>query len=512
MYNFNKYYKDSVKKVNDKMTTIGKNISEKGNNGFDKLPNSWQDQIEGKSYDYENYLIKKLDERIGVSPDNEKFKILINKPLKYSAKDKEIIREQNFISPEIIGTGTVTFADYFYNMSQIDPDVVSAIDFSRKNTEFRTFEDVRNFVKLNHESLSNTGSLQALKGFTGEQIVADYLRSQGHIVEFPNQINQEGYDLIVDGNKFQVKWVGEDSRAITEHFEKYPDIPVYTSMEMAEEYGDNPMVNTLPFSSDDALESGTDTVNSFDSIGDGSAMGIPVLTMCTSTYSAYKKVKSDSMSINEALKYVALDTVAVGGGGYAGATLGFEAGAMLAPATGGISVVIAPVIGGIVGAFAGRKIISLFRKSEVDEAYELLEYSLFSLANKIIDNKQLIRNNLRSTLRRQRMCFRKIITSSLVDETINMRIKNPSMNYILLREIAERYRLDSNLMWKNRKEISDKILLDYKIDDKNELQRVIPIIYQYKGAIELSSQVTKKFYEESLSAFQNYNKVKKKYE
>ena len=44
--------------------------------------------------------------------------------------------------------------------------------------------------------------------------------------------NQAGYDLLVNGEEFQVKCVADIS-SVSNHFEKYPDIPVFINEEIS---------------------------------------------------------------------------------------------------------------------------------------------------------------------------------------------------------------------------------------------------------------------------------------
>lgn len=54
---------------------------------------------------------------------------------------------------------------------------------------------------------SIAGAMERLEGYTAERIVAAHLVAQGHIVEFADIPNQEGWDILVDGHPIQVKCV-----------------------------------------------------------------------------------------------------------------------------------------------------------------------------------------------------------------------------------------------------------------------------------------------------------------
>ncbi len=65
-----------------------------------------------------------------------------------------------------------------------------------------------------------------------EQIVAIRLLEQGHQISFPENPNEPGHDLIVDGMPFQVKCTS-DLGTIEDRFAKFPDIQVIANAEMA---------------------------------------------------------------------------------------------------------------------------------------------------------------------------------------------------------------------------------------------------------------------------------------
>ena len=128
----------------------------------------------------------------------------------------------------------LTIGDIAYSAASIDPSVIQAVDFARVEdvsdlAAFSVFAD-----KLQALSPSGVvGAVSNVKGYVAEQLVAAELASQGHQVEFPETSNQAGWDLLVDGEKFQVKWLG-DPGGLTAHFEKY-DYPVLANAELADQ-------------------------------------------------------------------------------------------------------------------------------------------------------------------------------------------------------------------------------------------------------------------------------------
>ena len=128
----------------------------------------------------------------------------------------------------------LTTADILFDAMAIDPQVVSATDFSRA-------EDINNIFEFGAfaeriesvNSLAQAGAENQLRGYVAEMIVATRLKE--HDVSLAETSNTPGYDLIVDGNPFQVKCYRDADtglRALENHFEQYPDIPVYANSEI----------------------------------------------------------------------------------------------------------------------------------------------------------------------------------------------------------------------------------------------------------------------------------------
>lgn len=128
----------------------------------------------------------------------------------------------------------LTLGDILYNAFSIDPAVLQAADFSR-------VEDLGNpvaFAAFAHriegmDPDAHLGAVSNLKGYVAERVVAARLIEQGHVVEFPGTSNQTGWDISVDGTRFQIKDM-EDLSGLHRHFvEKGYDFPVIANAELA---------------------------------------------------------------------------------------------------------------------------------------------------------------------------------------------------------------------------------------------------------------------------------------
>lgn len=135
----------------------------------------------------------------------------------------------------------LTLGDLLYSAGAIDPTVLKAADFAHVanlsgRLEFGEFAN----VFLTADGVSLQGSLSRLEGYVAEHAVAAQLTAAGHQVDFPGSSNNAGWDLLVDGQPFQVKF-REDVAGIKEHFDQF-DFPVIANIELAgripEEFAD----------------------------------------------------------------------------------------------------------------------------------------------------------------------------------------------------------------------------------------------------------------------------------
>lgn len=127
----------------------------------------------------------------------------------------------------------LTVADIVFDAAAIDPRVVSAADFTRAED----IEGIFSFGLFAERietmgDIARAGAENQLRGYVAEMIVAT--RLSGHEVSLADNPNTAGYDLLVDGNPFQVKCYRDGRTAVEaldEHFASNPDIPVYLNSE-----------------------------------------------------------------------------------------------------------------------------------------------------------------------------------------------------------------------------------------------------------------------------------------
>lgn len=150
--------------------------------------------------------------------------------------------ERKDVYRDSVAIAAASIGDLIYSLAAIDPQVVAAADFSRSDEIDNPFDFAAHFFEKfesgwgerKESSVAEQGDIAQLKGFTMEQIAATKLVDDGHVVEMPVDPNQPGWDLMVDGQPFQVKCLA-DSSLLNEHFARYPDIPVLANSDLIDE-------------------------------------------------------------------------------------------------------------------------------------------------------------------------------------------------------------------------------------------------------------------------------------
>ncbi|TVQ75480.1 MAG: hypothetical protein EA363_00490 [Balneolaceae bacterium] len=125
----------------------------------------------------------------------------------------------------------LTIGDITYSLAAIDPTVMDAADFSRvadlgDRLPFAEFS----LVISQMVPSSHLGAVSNLKGYVAEHVVAQQLVLQGHEVDLAGTSNEAGWDILVDGEKFQIKSLAS-SGGIRTHFNQY-DYPVIANSEL----------------------------------------------------------------------------------------------------------------------------------------------------------------------------------------------------------------------------------------------------------------------------------------
>jgi hypothetical protein len=305
----------------------------------------------------------------------ENYDMAVKLPLEKQMRGGNAVVDKLFrktsTSSTLIG---ISFIDIFYDYLMINPEAIDAINFARE-------EDLTNFFSFQqfaeNFNFSNAGELTRLKGYTAEQLVALELQGKGHDVSFPDTSNQVGYDLIVDGQPFQVKCLSEPS-GVYEHFRNYPDIPVLVNKELMKSLDDHPLVYGTEVSNEEVIDI---TRNSLTHAAEFGELDIPIITLAVSSLSNGYKIISDGLAIRLAGLNVVNETVSRSIAAFAGKGVGL----VIGPAFGPAGVVVMPMFLGLAGAYNGGKITNQVKKLYTRKERELVLNDLFNLVKKVLD-------------------------------------------------------------------------------------------------------------------------------
>ena len=133
---------------------------------------------------------------------------------------------------------SISLGDLIYDILRVDPKVIEGIDFVRKESLTNAFKiGKQEIIDRSNKSLSSLDSLHSnYTGYTFERMVGLEYQQKGSEVVFPEMANNPGYDVIINGQEFQIKCQAEGINLLTKHFEKYPNIPIIANQEAAIEF------------------------------------------------------------------------------------------------------------------------------------------------------------------------------------------------------------------------------------------------------------------------------------
>lgn len=248
--------------------------------------------------------------------------------------------------------GSLVLGEILYDYIRIDPTVVEGIDFARSDDLSNIF-GLNDFAEkvLAKGADSLAGDLNQLHGYVAERIVAQHLNALGHCIEFPGSSSQEGFDLLVDGNEFQVKCTANVD-LVREHCERFPGIPVYVNHELGEDVADMPNVIVDDgLSCEDVRAQTTATLHRADDIDD---FDIPWIALAFAASFELREYLRGNNDVESAIVNILTDTGARSLGGGIGHVAGYGLGLVFGPA----GALVGPTLGGIVGASVGRRWIS----------------------------------------------------------------------------------------------------------------------------------------------------------
>jgi len=320
---------------------------------------------------------------------------------------------------EITATSVPLF-DVLYHTSKLDPYCLEGISHLHHAQHFQNLGSVvgflhENIIPASADAKAWRGMIHKYQGYTGEQVEIDHLR---HVADpnlvVPDSGTQPGYDVMVhdasgDLVPYQIKTV-DTPAAITEHFQRHPDIDVIANREMGKAFIEDPHVHIDPtLSAQDAFHTTDATFHGIDSLGSW-LHHIPMITLVAASVRHGVGVVQGRKSVADALKQTGVDVGAVGFGALGGSKVGFVVGLFLAPASGGLSLMVIPAIttiaGAVMGVVTGRKIGNWLKSGELRAAQAALKEKAASLRSSFLANFAHMLDALRKSYAVQDQRFR----------------------------------------------------------------------------------------------------------
>jgi len=291
------------------------------------------------------------------------------------------------LSP-VIADSILFGANIFHQYMCIDENMYEGISkLSGENID--TFSDLSAKLETyqhNWQGLTE-GSLNKIKGHIAESHVAEHFQKAGITVEWPETSNQEGWDLLLNGNPIQVK-LTKDANSLIEHFKNNSDIPVVIPYdaenvpENAFHFNSSENIDDLFAYLKDNLEKSVivdeqlSNIESTEHIEEGTDLltgsidgHFPFIIFAFASWREIKLFKNNDTDLKSAIKNLSLDVGGVG----AGMAIGSKIGTFILPGIGTIA-------GGIAGACLARnKITNAIKYKPFKETEKKYEKSIKKL-------------------------------------------------------------------------------------------------------------------------------------
>lgn len=333
----------------------------------------------------------------------------------------------------------------FKAFQQLDTDVLNAIEFST-SADLNDLASIADYIDARFfQAPAETaeGWFHRLVGYIGEQKAAAALESRGHHVEFAPTPNQAGWDLLVDGEPFNVK-VGEfAARQGKEFLASHDGIGLVTSAEAGSEVL-GAKVYALPDLDHLKLEQAAR--QTLDGVHDGfhPEFHFPLLTTILSCFREFGLLQDQKIDIERALKHVAVDAASVGLGGFAGAKVGTTIGCILGP----IGAALGGLFGSVAGAVGGKALANAVRYRAFNRAKDacisILKRARVELNEHFLSSQREIRA-LQVHYERRFCHLREALLRRFTDQLSGLRAQHETALRILvslfpvrLRELEER--------------------------------------------------------------------------
>lgn len=299
---------------------------------------------------------------------------------------RKILSKVSGTSPEVISTGLDAAVEQYLWLGQLDNTVLQAISFASAGNS-TAFDNLLGATEWFDEGRI-TGNLPRLYGYVAEQQTMLHLLQQGHQVELAEGATQAGWDLLVDGQEFQVKHTLSSS-LIEEHFRKYPDIPVIVNSELALKYENDDRV----WIDYDRIHPNTvsDTVDTLSSLHQGGSTGSIVLHFMLAGIRHMNKPESKNNLIKHTTKDFIPSIICTKGGAALATTV---AAMSLGPVGIAMSTVIGAMVGNGIGDSIGKAWINSSNKQANNNAAEkLIKFGQWFIEEPYLDKLDAVQRN-----------------------------------------------------------------------------------------------------------------------
>ncbi|WP_227938283.1 hypothetical protein [Alkalihalobacillus deserti] len=311
--------------------------------------------------------------------EERKYKEALEQPVEGTSTKKERISALLFGSDKerntTLAVGGISVGDFLYDYIRIDPHVVEAIDFARSDQIDSIFAFSEFSKGIDPNSVENISQMQ---GYVAEKMLAMELTAKGHEVSFPTASNEPGWDILVDGEQFQVKNLSDPS-GIYEHLSKYPDIPVYINADLAHHFEGNSSVYIAEnIHHQEIVQMTKEHIVLGQELQD---FEIPLITALVSTVVNVKGLVKKESDIKHTISNIVTDTVTRSVGGYVGQYSGAIAGGLL---FGPAGVIVMSGAGAFVGVAQGGKVAGMIKKMAAKEEVTRFRKDLTQLIDQAI--------------------------------------------------------------------------------------------------------------------------------
>ncbi|MEG2521119.1 MAG: glycine zipper domain-containing protein [Christensenellaceae bacterium] len=307
---------------------------------------------------------------------------------------------------ELAAMAGLSTVELCWHWASIDTQVIDAADFSSTQDIQSGFE----FAQYIHQHVSNMdtesliGFKRRLMGYVGEQNVADLLIEQGHVVEVAQTANQPVWDLLVDGEKVNVKTV-QDIASIKAQALAYPDT-IYLVPEDAIGEANGNIVRLDGFNheqlqnlTDQTVDNSVDATDAVINIA-GHLPVVPLLFSIMRNRKAIEQGRDNDVAV----QHVILDTLGRGGGAGLGAVIGGTIGTIAGP----IGTVIGSALGAIVGGMFGQNIVEEIKQQPLQKALQKFEQQLQKFGAVYANRLQRIVHLLQQPYIRQQQALQRL--------------------------------------------------------------------------------------------------------